>query len=121
MALNHLYGVNSRLKGEGILAPSSLSLENTRSLYELIGKPLDRIPTIHVGGTNGKVALSSLSLSHTLSLSLTLTLTLSLSLSLSLSHSRSFSLFIYNSDFLSLYFGCLYSSLSPYLLAYTNS
>ena len=27
---------------------------NTRRLYELIGKPLDSIPTVHVGGTNGK-------------------------------------------------------------------
>jgi hypothetical protein len=57
-ALKYLYGINSRLKAEGILAPNSNSLTNTKELYKLIGKPLDTIPTIHIGGTNGKVSNS---------------------------------------------------------------
>ena len=40
------------------MAPSESSLANTRQLYELIGRPLDRIQTIHVGGTNGKGSTS---------------------------------------------------------------
>jgi folylpolyglutamate synthase/dihydropteroate synthase len=54
-ALKYLYGLNHRLKAQGVLAPDTNSLSHTLSLYNLIGKPLDRIPTIHVGGTNGKV------------------------------------------------------------------
>eukprot|EP00602_Paraphysomonas_sp_CaronLab_P009263 CAMPEP_0185036208 /NCGR_PEP_ID=MMETSP1103-20130426/28823_1 /TAXON_ID=36769 /ORGANISM="Paraphysomonas bandaiensis, Strain Caron Lab Isolate" /LENGTH=553 /DNA_ID=CAMNT_0027573663 /DNA_START=23 /DNA_END=1684 /DNA_ORIENTATION=+ len=65
-ALKHLNSVNSILKAEGILAPSSMSLANTFHLYELIGKPLDRIPTIHIGGTNGKGS-TCLKMSSTLS------------------------------------------------------
>lgn len=52
------YGINAALKRDGILAPMLASVQNTKSLYDLIGKPLDSIPTIHVGGTNGKVRWS---------------------------------------------------------------
>jgi dihydrofolate synthase / folylpolyglutamate synthase len=54
-ALQYLYDINAKLRADGVLAPSSTSLANTMNLYALIGKPLDRIPTIHIGGTNGKV------------------------------------------------------------------
>jgi dihydrofolate synthase/folylpolyglutamate synthase len=53
--LRTFYGINAGLKKDGILAPAGDSLQNTRKLYNLIGQPLDNIPTIHVGGTNGKV------------------------------------------------------------------
>jgi dihydrofolate synthase/folylpolyglutamate synthase len=52
--LRWLYAINDKLKADGISAPSDASLTNTRRLYDLIGRPLDRIPTVHVGGTNGK-------------------------------------------------------------------
>ena len=52
--LRRLNSINGLLNTEGITMPSDGSLESTRRLYELIGKPLDRIPTVHVGGTNGK-------------------------------------------------------------------
>lgn len=58
LVLKLLYSVNDSLKKDGILAPSDDSLAHTRRLYELIGRPLDRIPTIHVGGTNGKVTFA---------------------------------------------------------------
>jgi hypothetical protein len=57
--LRTFYGINAGLKKDGILAPASDSLQNTRKLYNLIGQPLDNIPTIHIGGTNGKVFLVS--------------------------------------------------------------
>ena len=57
-SLKVLYAVNGRLNKNGIQMPSEGSLANTRKLYELLGKPLDRIPTIHVGGTNGKGSTS---------------------------------------------------------------
>lgn len=53
--LRHLYSINDLLKKDGIMAPSDASLTNTSRLYNLIGRPLDRIPTLHIGGTNGKV------------------------------------------------------------------
>ena len=53
--LRLFYGINAGLKRDGILAPQETSLENTRYLYDIIGRPLDNIPTLHVGGTNGKV------------------------------------------------------------------
>ena len=53
--LQCLYKINDSLKRDGILAPTNMSLSNTSLLYEIIGKPLDSIPTIHIGGTNGKV------------------------------------------------------------------
>ena len=53
--LRHLYNINDLLKKDGILAPSDSSLTNTTRLYDLIGRPLDKIPTLHIGGTNGKV------------------------------------------------------------------
>jgi len=53
--LQTLYNVNDLLKRDGVMAPSQDSIVNTRKLYEVIGRPLDKIPTIHVGGTNGKV------------------------------------------------------------------
>eukprot|EP01034_Spumella_vulgaris_P021644 gene21644-27684_t len=52
--LKTLYGINAGLKKDGILAPAGGSLYNTKRLYDLIGQPLDNIPTIHIGGTNGK-------------------------------------------------------------------
>jgi folylpolyglutamate synthase/dihydropteroate synthase len=53
--LRTLYNVNDLLKRDGIMAPSDDSVHNTDKIYDLIGRPLDRIPTIHIGGTNGKV------------------------------------------------------------------
>ena len=49
------YGVNAKLKKDGIMAPQEASLLNTMKMYDALGKPLDTIPTLHVGGTNGKV------------------------------------------------------------------
>jgi hypothetical protein len=57
--LRHLYSINDLLKKDGILAPSDSSLTNTSRLYDLIGRPLDKIPTLHVGGTNGKVIMTN--------------------------------------------------------------
>ena len=57
--LRHLYSINDLLKKDGISAPSDASLTNTSRLYDLIGRPLDKIPTLHVGGTNGKVSNQS--------------------------------------------------------------
>lgn len=54
-SLRQFYGVNSRLKKEGISAPQDVSVANTMRIYDCIGRPLDSIPTLHVGGTNGKV------------------------------------------------------------------
>ena len=54
-ALQYLNSINAKLRADGVLAPNSNSLSNTMNLYELVGKPLDRIPTFHIGGTNGKV------------------------------------------------------------------
>jgi folylpolyglutamate synthase/dihydropteroate synthase len=53
--LRYLYALNANLSRGGVQAPSHKSLDNTRLLYELIGKPLDKIPTVIIGGTNGKV------------------------------------------------------------------
>ena len=53
--LRQFYAINSGLRKEGISAPQEISLANTKRLYEIIGSPLDEIPTLHVGGTNGKV------------------------------------------------------------------
>jgi hypothetical protein len=55
--LRMLLSINERLKKDGILAPSDNSIVHTATLYDLIGKPLNRIPTILVGGTNGKVCV----------------------------------------------------------------
>eukprot|EP01032_Pedospumella_encystans_P014808 gene14808-16980_t len=52
--LRQFYAINSGLRKEGISAPQEISLANTKRLYEIIGSPLDEIPTLHVGGTNGK-------------------------------------------------------------------
>lgn len=43
---------------KGISKPGADALKNTDDLYELIGRPLDIIPTIHVAGTNGKGSTS---------------------------------------------------------------
>ena len=56
--LRFLNSINDKLKKDGILAPSDSSLTNTLRLYDLIGRPLDRIPTVHIGGTNGKGSTS---------------------------------------------------------------
>jgi len=56
--LRVVYDVNSLLKKDGIMAPSTGSLSNTSRVYELIGRPLDSIPVVHVGGTNGKGSTS---------------------------------------------------------------
>lgn len=53
--LRQFYAINSGLRKEGISAPQEISLANTRRLYEILGSPLDKIPTLHIGGTNGKV------------------------------------------------------------------
>jgi len=53
--LRQFYAINSGLRKEGISVPQEISLANTKRLYEIIGSPLDSIPTLHVGGTNGKV------------------------------------------------------------------
>eukprot|EP00428_Durinskia_dybowskii_P079355 CAMPEP_0170450310 /NCGR_PEP_ID=MMETSP0117_2-20130122/51703_1 /TAXON_ID=400756 /ORGANISM="Durinskia baltica, Strain CSIRO CS-38" /LENGTH=547 /DNA_ID=CAMNT_0010711597 /DNA_START=123 /DNA_END=1763 /DNA_ORIENTATION=+ len=52
--LRQFYGINAKLRKEGISAPQDVSVANTKRLYDIIGKPLDSIPTLHVGGTNGK-------------------------------------------------------------------
>ncbi len=52
--LDALNALNGKLSRSGVKAPSEEALVNTQRLYELIGKPLDFIPTVHVGGTNGK-------------------------------------------------------------------
>jgi hypothetical protein len=62
--LRMLCSINDSLKRDGILAPTDVSLVNTARLYELIGKPLDKIPTVIVGGTNGKVRLGVLNLTE---------------------------------------------------------
>lgn len=56
-ALVRLYAVNKLLRSEGVAAPNEDSLSNVRTLYEAIGRPLDSIPVVHVGGTNGKVSI----------------------------------------------------------------
>lgn len=50
--LRRLYAINGSLNRDGIVMPNNL--DGTIRLYHLLGSPLDRIPTIHVGGTNGK-------------------------------------------------------------------
>jgi folylpolyglutamate synthase/dihydropteroate synthase len=57
--LRTLYGINDLLNRDGILAPQEQSVSNTRIVYEHFKCPLDLIPTIHVGGTNGKVTRST--------------------------------------------------------------
>ena len=55
--LRHLNAVNGLLKGSescGVVRPTEDALECTRRLYAAVGRPLDRIKTVHVGGTNGK-------------------------------------------------------------------
>lgn len=53
--LRHLYRMNAMIFASGTLAPNIQSKLNTEKLYEAIGRPLDRIPSILIGGTNGKV------------------------------------------------------------------
>lgn len=61
--LKTLNGINDNLKQDGVIyAPNDDSLLNTSKLYDLIGRPLDKIPTIHIGGTNGKVIIIYVSL-----------------------------------------------------------
>lgn len=50
--LRRIYAINGSLNRDGIVMPNTL--DGTLRLYQLLGSPLDRIPTIHVGGTNGK-------------------------------------------------------------------
>jgi len=62
-ALKFLKGLNPMLakhqkREKGIPKPDADALKNTDDLYELIGRPLDIIPTIHVAGTNGKGSTS---------------------------------------------------------------
>ena len=45
--LRKLYQINT-------MNPVKMGLSNTLSLYNLIGRPLDTVPIIHVAGTNGK-------------------------------------------------------------------
>lgn len=51
--LRHLYGINAQIS-EKMPAPDGFSKANTQRLYDAIGRPLDRIPSVLVGGTNGK-------------------------------------------------------------------
>jgi folylpolyglutamate synthase/dihydropteroate synthase len=51
--LRHLVKVNALLS-DHIPAPNAASTANTMRLYDALGRPLDRIPTVLVGGTNGK-------------------------------------------------------------------
>ena len=51
--LRHLYNVNTMIS-DSMPAPNSFSKINTQKLYDAIGRPLDRIPSVLVGGTNGK-------------------------------------------------------------------
>lgn len=51
--LRHLFNLNALLS-EHLPAPNEVSKVNTQRLYDAIGRPLDRIPSILVGGTNGK-------------------------------------------------------------------
>jgi dihydrofolate synthase / folylpolyglutamate synthase len=54
--LKVMHNINGLLRKNGYgQAPDDDSLRNTRLFYELVlDKPLDEIPTIHVGGSNGK-------------------------------------------------------------------
>jgi folylpolyglutamate synthase/dihydropteroate synthase len=54
-ALKFLYSLNARINKKGVSAPSYQSLEIVATLYKKLGKPLDKIPIVHIGGTNGKV------------------------------------------------------------------
>jgi dihydrofolate synthase/folylpolyglutamate synthase len=54
-SLRNFYGLNARLRKDGISAPQEVSVANTKRVYDCIGRPLDSIPTLHIGGTNGKV------------------------------------------------------------------
>lgn len=45
--LRKLYQINTK-------NPVKMGLSNTIALYNLIGRPLDSIPIIHIAGTNGK-------------------------------------------------------------------
>eukprot|EP01038_Epipyxis_sp_PR26KG_P009145 gene9145-12334_t len=56
--LRAFYRINQQLRKEGIMAPSEESIHNTMKLYDLLDKPLDNIPTVHIGGTNGKGSTS---------------------------------------------------------------
>jgi len=51
--LRHLYSVNDLITAEGRVV--TISLESIARIYQSIGRPIDNIPIIHVGGTNGKV------------------------------------------------------------------
>lgn len=62
--LRSFYSINSQMERYrkqaqidrgGTDAPSFGSLIHTQTIYDLLGKPLDNIPTFHIGGTNGKV------------------------------------------------------------------
>eukprot|EP01039_Chlorochromonas_danica_P007974 gene7974-8795_t len=52
--LRFLQSLNKKLKTDGVLAPTSSSIDHVRTLYNALGRPLDDIPVVHVGGTNGK-------------------------------------------------------------------
>lgn len=52
--LRFLQSLNKKLKADGVLAPTASSIDHVRTLYSALGRPLDDIPVVHVGGTNGK-------------------------------------------------------------------
>jgi dihydrofolate synthase / folylpolyglutamate synthase len=52
--MNSINSKICQISNVGFDAPTVDTLQQTNRLYSLIGKPLDSIPTIHVGGTNGK-------------------------------------------------------------------
>lgn len=40
---------------QNVVNPVKLGLQNVQRLYQLMQRPLDGIPIVHVAGTNGKV------------------------------------------------------------------
>jgi hypothetical protein len=53
-------GSNAANRRTDISAPSHKSRSDTLRLYNAIGRPLEHIPTVIVGGTNGKACFHSL-------------------------------------------------------------
>lgn len=52
--LKTIININTLIYKNGTIAPTLDSIKNVRSLYELLGCPLDNLHVIHVTGTNGK-------------------------------------------------------------------
>mmetsp|Transcript_11756 Transcript_11756/g.11825 ORF Transcript_11756/g.11825 Transcript_11756/m.11825 type:complete len:538 (+) Transcript_11756:107-1720(+) len=55
IAMNKLYqSLLRRIYNENIIHPVKMGLENSKTIYKALGKPLDKMHVIHVAGTNGK-------------------------------------------------------------------